>query len=495
METIGADDILLFCVLFTLFFSSFKLYKKKSQLPPGPVPWFFLGNLLKKDMLPLSKYYSKFTEKYGPIFTVWLGPKPLVVLCGYEVVKDALVHHAEEFGGRPFIPVHDKLAKGQGFLGSKDETKWRELRRFTLTTLRDFGMGKNSMSERIREESLSLLKEIAATQGKPFDPQGSILTANANVMSSLIYGEYFDYKDEWFQEHINTLRSRFDFFRSFPAILYNSLPQIMDYFPGFHQMMLADSEKLCASIREKIAVSRQNLDPQNPNGFIESFLVRSEEETNTVKDFYSDGDLVMSVFALFLAAAAVTSDALLFSLVLMAKHPHIQAKVQEEIDEAVGTMRLPCSEDRKRMPFTNAVVHECQRYQIFNPEILSRKVTCHIKFRGYSIPKGTTVLPLLTSVHYDPLQWETPEKFNPNHFLDEKGHFRRRDAFMPFSAGKRSCLGESLARMELFLFFSILLQKFTFQMAGEAKNMDPFSLFLAYKRRKHPQMEAIRRSV
>ncbi|KAF7249038.1 Cytochrome P450 2C42, partial [Varanus komodoensis] len=344
------------------------------------------------------------------------------------------------------------------------------------------------------ESLINQIRPIGQRSGKPFDPQGSILTANANVMSSLIYGEYFDYKDEWFQEHINTLRSRFDFFRSFPAILYNSLPQIMDYFPGFHQMMLADSEKLCASIREKIAVSRQNLDPQNPNGFIESFLVRSEEETNTVKDFYSDGDLVMSVFALFLAAAAVTSDALLFSLVLMAKHPHIQAKVQEEIDEAVGTMRLPCSEDRKRMPFTNAVVHECQRYQIFNPEILSRKVTCHIKFRGYSIPKGTTVLPLLTSVHYDPLQWETPEKFNPNHFLDEKGHFRRRDAFMPFSAGKRSCLGESLARMELFLFFSILLQKFTFQMAGEAKNMDPFSLFLAYKRRKHPQMEAIRRS-
>uniref|UniRef100_A0A8D2IZH1 Cytochrome P450 monooxygenase n=1 Tax=Varanus komodoensis TaxID=61221 RepID=A0A8D2IZH1_VARKO len=460
METIGADDILLFCVLFTLFFSSFKLYKKKSQLPPGPVPWFFLGNLLKKDMLPLSKYYSK-VRTYGPIFTVWLGPKPLVVLCGYEVVKDALVHHAEEFGGRPFIPVHDKLAKGQGFLGSKDETKWRELRRFTLTTLRDFGMGKNSMSERIREESLSLLKEIAATQVlclKTSLPLVQKITMRKLCASSL------------FQ-------------------LYNSLPQIMDYFPGFHQMMLADSEKLCASIREKIAVSRQNLDPQNPNGFIESFLVRSEE------DFYSDGDLVMSVFALFLAAAAVTSDALLFSLVLMAKHPHIQAKVQEEIDEAVGTMRLPCSEDRKRMPFTNAVVHECQRYQIFNPEILSRKVTCHIKFRGYSIPKGTTVLPLLTSVHYDPLQWETPEKFNPNHFLDEKGHFRRRDAFMPFSAGKRSCLGESLARMELFLFFSILLQKFTFQMAGEAKNMDPFSLFLAYKRRKHPQMEAIRRSV
>lgn len=53
-------------------------------------------------------------EKYGPIFTVWLGPQPVVVLCGYKVVKDALVGHAEEFGGRPSIPINDRVTKGHG---------------------------------------------------------------------------------------------------------------------------------------------------------------------------------------------------------------------------------------------------------------------------------------------------------------------------------------------------------------------------------------------
>ncbi|CAJ0957908.1 unnamed protein product [Ranitomeya imitator] len=99
-------------------------------------------------------------------------------------------------------------------------------------------------------------------------------------------------------------------------------------------------------------------------------------------------------------------------------------------------------------------------------------ITEDIKFRGYTIPKGTTVIPFLTSVLQDPSQWETPEDFNPQHFLNEDGQFRTRLAFMPFSAGKRVCLGENLARLELFMFFSTLLQKFTFTLPPGTERQD-----------------------
>ncbi|ETE57674.1 Cytochrome protein [Ophiophagus hannah] len=144
------------------------------------------------------------------------------------------------------------------------------------------------------------------------------------------------------------------------------------------------------------------------------------------------------------------------------------------------------------MPFTNAVIHEVQRCWKDSLETFPRATTCDLKFHGYNIPKYMSVVPVFPSVHFDPLQWETPEKFNPDHFLDEKGQFRKRDAFMAFSAGKRSCPGEALARMELFLFFSTLLQKFTFYLDVDTKDMDVISLITDFKNNKSPLLRAIK---
>ncbi|XP_062977592.1 cytochrome P450 2C20-like [Elgaria multicarinata webbii] len=495
MEVAGVGALFLLCVLLTLFFSSFKMYKKKGQLPPGPAPWPFLGNFLQKDVLPLYKSYNKLIDKYGPIFTVWMGPTPVVVLCGYEVVKDAFLDHAEEFGGHPAIPIRDKVGKGQG-LTSRDETKWRELRRFTLSTLREFGMGKKTMSKKVQEEALCLVEEMAATQGKSFDPRRRISQAVSNVICSVIYGSRFDYNDETFQEHLFIAQGLVNLYHSFLGLFYCCLPQIMDYVPGHHNKVFANCEKLCAFIRETVESHRQTLDLQNPRDYIDCFLMRMEKEQNSGEQIFSLEDLVACLFELFLAGSESTASTIVYSILVMAKLPHIQAKVQQEIDDVVGDNRVPGMEDRVKMPFTNAVVHEIQRYRKQNSESFPHAMSHHTAFRGFTIPKDTAVTPLLTSVHFDPLQWETPEKFNPGHFLDEKGQFRRRDAFIPFSIGKRACPGKALAQMELFLLFSILLQNFTFQLVGDAKNMDLMSLFSELKRRNQcAPVQAISRKV
>ncbi|KAM6471608.1 cytochrome P450 2C11-like isoform 2-T2 [Liasis olivaceus] len=435
------------------------------------------------------------TAKYGPIFTVWIGSKPMVALCGYEVVKDALLDHAEEFGGRTETPMNRRLFQNKG-LSTTDEKKWRELRRFTLSTLRDFGMGKKRMSERVQEEALCLAEEVATTKGQPFDPRRRFTSAVSNVICAVVFGNRFDYEDQIFIENQQIIESQIRFFNSFLGLVYNTVPKIMDYFPGQHTKSFADAEKIYDYIREKVEFHRKTLDPQNPRDYIDCFLMRLEKEQNSSEVIYTPEELVIIVYGLFVAGTITTSQALLYSLLVMAKLPHIQAKVQQEIDEVVGANRTPSMEDRLKMPFTNAVVHEIQRYQKGSLENFPRATTCDTKLHGYNIPKYVAVAPILSSVHFDPLYWETPEKFNPDHFLDEKGQFRKRDAFMPFSAGKRACPGEALARMELFLFFSTLLQKFTFHLAGDTKDMDVMSLYLDFSNKnQYPLIRAVKRSL
>ncbi|XP_009461450.1 PREDICTED: cytochrome P450 2C5-like [Nipponia nippon] len=492
----GLPGVLVTLLLLSILsFLVWRTDRKRSRLPPGPTPWPILGNLHQKDVLPLYRTYEKLSSTYGPIFTVWLGLKPVVVLCGYEVVKDALRGHSEEFGGRPEIPLLMKLSKDYGIV-SNNEKKWRELRRFTLSTLRDFGMGKSSMSQRVQQEAQHLVELLANLKGNTFEPVTMFRHAVANVICSVVFGSRYSYSDTAFLELLNIIGNYTSFFLSPFALIYNTFPNIMHHLPGPHRKALAECEKLKDYIQEKVELHKRTLDPSCPRDYIDCFLMKAEKEKSSLENMYSNEDLVMSVFDLFGAGTLTTSNTLVVFLLILAKYPHIQAKVQEEIDAVVGTGRAPCTEDKLRMPYTNAVIHEMQRFQKTRVENFPRMTTQDVVFRGHTIPKNTTVIPVFASVHTDPTQWENPKEVDPSHFLDEKGEFRKREAFMAFSAGKRMCPGEALARIELFLFLTTLLQSFTFQLAVEHKETDIFSLWLEIERKAIPgTFFAIRRPV
>ncbi|KAJ7324692.1 hypothetical protein JRQ81_017712 [Phrynocephalus forsythii] len=92
------------------------------------------------------------------------------------------------------------------------------------------------------------------------------------------------------------------------------------------------------------------------------------------------------------------------------------------------------------------------------------------------LPGDTLVLPDLCSVLLDPKQWETPQQFNPNHFLDKDGKYTAREEFFVFGAGARTCVGEQMAKIEMFILFTILMRSFHFQLPKGVKELNPKSI-------------------
>ncbi|CAK7301394.1 Cytochrome P450 2C9 [Vulpes lagopus] len=413
--------VLVLCLSCCLLLSLWKQSSRKGKLPPGPTPLPFIGNILQLDK-DFNKSLSNLSKAYGPAFTLYFGMKPTVVLHGYDAVKETLIDLGEEFSARGHFPIGEKVREGHGILFTSGN-RWKEMRRFALTTLRNLGMGKSDLESRVQEEACYLVEELRKTNALPCDPTFILGCASCNVICSIIFQNRFDYTD---------------------------------------QTLIGFLEKLNENFR-----------------ILSSPWI--QEKHNQPLEFTFE-NLRTIATDLFGAGTETTSTTLRYGLLLLLKHPEVTVKVQEEIDRVIGRHQRPRMQDRSRMPYTNAVLHEIQRYIDLVPNGLPHAVTCDVKFRNYVIPKGTTILISLSSVLFDEKEFPRPEIFDPAHFLDDSGNFKKSDYFMAFSAGKRICVGEGLARMELFLFLTTILQKFTLKPLVDPKDIDTTPLASGFGR-------------
>ncbi|XP_043844520.1 cytochrome P450 2C23-like [Dromiciops gliroides] len=460
---------LLACVLF-LILSLWIQGFKRGKLPPGPTPLPLIGNILQLDTKNINASFSKLAEKYGPVYTLYMGTQRVVVLYGYNIMKEALIDHGDVFLERGDIPIFDDLLKGEG-IGFSHGERWKQIRRFSLMTLRNFGMGKRSIEERVQEEAQCLVEELRKTKGQPTDPTFILGCAPCNVICSILFRDRFKYSDEKFLNLMKLLNENFQVLNSPWAQFYNFLPGFRVYLPGKHNIIYRNTDKMNNFIMERVKEHQKVLDPNNPQDFIDCYLSKMQQEKDNPQSKFDLQNLVMTGTDLFGAGTETTSSTLKYGLLLILKYPEVQAKIHEEIDRVIGQNRVPSIKDRQDMPYMDAVVHEVQRFIDLKPLNLPHAVNRDIQFRQYVIPKGTTIFPLLSPVLWDSKEFPNPDQFDPQHFLDKDGKFKKSDYFMPFSTGKRSCLGEGLARMELFLFFTTILQNFTLKPVGDPNDL------------------------
>ncbi|KAM5210052.1 cytochrome P450 2A13 isoform 1-T1 [Hipposideros larvatus] len=462
---------LLVCLTITVLMSVWRQRKLWGKLPPGPPALPVIGNYLQLNTEQMYLSLMKIRERYGPVFTIHLGPRRVVVLCGHKAVKEALVDQAEEFGGRGEQATFNWLFKDYGVAFSNGE-RARQLRRFSIATLRDFGMGKGSIEERIQEEAGFLLEAFRDTRGAFIDPTFFLSRTVSNVISSIVFGDRFDYEDKEFLSLLRMMLGSFQFTATSMGQLYEMFYSVMKYLPGPQQQAFKELQGLEDFIARKVEQNQRTLDPNSPRDFIDCFLIRMQEEQEKPNTEFYMKNLVLTTLNLFFAGTETVSTTLRYGFLLLMKHPDVEAKVYQEINQVIGKNRQPKFEDRAKMPYTDAVIHEIQRFGDMLPMGLARRVTKDTKFRDFLLPKGTEVFPMLGSVLRDPEFFSNPQDFNPQHFLDEKGQFKKNDAFVPFSIGKRNCFGEGLAKMELFLFLTNIIQNFRFKSPQSPQDID-----------------------
>ena len=178
--------------------------------------------------------------------------------------------------------------------------------------------------------------------------------------------------------------------------------------------------------------------------------------------------IVMTVMDVFIAGLETTATALQWFMLYMVKHPEVQSRIHEEIDSVLGPDTLPLWKHRTQLPYLVATIDETLRKSSIAPLLLPHKAIKDSTLAGFNIPKGTCLMFNAWAMHQDKQEWMDPDDFNPSRFINDNGKVDQNassKSFLPFGMGRRVCVGETLAKQELFVITSRLLHEFTFYKA------------------------------
>ncbi|GFY75841.1 cytochrome P450 18a1 [Trichonephila inaurata madagascariensis] len=428
MDVFTLIIIALFILLVSIWLTSGKSTKK--QLP-GPTGLPIVGYIPFMTTKPYVKL-TELSKTYGPIYKMRLGSIDIIVITDYELMKEAF--SKDVFMGRPpDLPfeLSEETIRTEALSGMP----WKEQRRFSIHMLRDLGFGKTKMEEHIKEEILELLQRMSEHVGRPTKFSFLLAPSMSNNIASLVFGNRLKYDDPQRQKLDATIREI--------GKLAGSTAWQM-FFP------------------KEMKKHEETLDPNNIRDFMDGYLLEIQKRSNDPNTTFRKevlADLSRAFFGAGSETVRVTVDWL---LLVSAAYPQVQKRIQAEIDEIIGPDRFPTWQDRIRMPFTEAAIVELMRWRTIVPLNIMRYTLQDTELNGYFIPKHSRILSVLWALDNDTNLWGNDvQEYKPERMLSEDGKKVVKPEYaIPFSVGKRSCPGKTLAETEVFLYLVAILQKF-----------------------------------
>lgn len=446
----------------------FSVRNKRKMMPPGEWGWPIIG-YIRPPQEYLGDTIKRLQKKHGDVFTWKFGGRTYVYLCKFETMKKVL--NGPDVNIRPEFFSFKNFTKGRvlGIFNTSGDM-WHNTRRFTMKNLKDLGLGKSFLETAIEMEAKILVDNFKNYVDKPTKIPITLSVTILNIIWKMVADIRYDLEDTMIKRFQNMIIEIFDEFQGNVARF--------DAYPIFEKIVPRSFYKLCgiSSYVDKSKVlldylggvirqHRAELDPENPKDFIDEFIIEIEKNGNNNPAFTSD-NLEGTIADLFANGSESTASTIRWILIYLAKYPEIQAKLQKEIDEVVPRDSLPTTLHRNKLNYTEAVFHEVQRLISLIPTTFPRISEKDITIDGFHVPKDTIIIGAVEGCQFDSAYWERPSDFYPEHFLDEDGKFKpKKDGYAPFSIGRRICPGESLAKLNIYLIGSALLQNFTFSTA------------------------------
>ncbi|XP_070542480.1 steroid 17-alpha-hydroxylase/17,20 lyase-like [Ptychodera flava] len=429
--------------------------------PPGPRGLPFIGSIGGLANEDLVYTVTDFAKTYGDIYSLKIGRQRIVVLNNNENIREALVTKQNAFAGRPLVHSLDLFSEGgEDILIGNFTQKWKALRKIAQQAIRNYASGHKLEKLLTKEAFPRLMKSITDKNGEPFEPYPLLILTVCNVMATMCFGERYELDDPEFKGIVKFVQ---EFNESFGNGLLADFVPIFKYIPTNGLRVLKKTLSTWFSfIRSKVDEHKMKMQEERVSDLVDDFL-KIQAEGEDQADLLTDVNVRQTVSDIFSAGVDTTANTINWCLAYMVNYPDVQTKVQEEIDCVIGQERLPMLSDKGKLPYCEAVIHEVMRIRTIAPISLPHETTEDTSIGGYNIPKGTQIWTNLWKLHMDDKHWKEPEKFRPERFLDTDGKaLPKQDSFLPFSAGRRVCIGEILARNKLLLMFTCLFQQFTF---------------------------------
>ncbi|XP_077977052.1 cytochrome P450 1B1-like [Glandiceps talaboti] len=447
-------------IAFSIILILFTWMRKRPNLPEtypkGPAGLPVIGNLLQLGSQPHLKL-TEWSRQYGPVYSLNLYKTRVVVLNSYKALSEAMVDRKTDFAGRPRDFISWEIWTGYKDVVFMDYSEfWKMLRKSAHIALR--AGGKEKWSEVITIEVDKLIAKLLERGRSAIDPHLPLVLVAFNTISEIVQRQTYEEDDKEFIDFIEANRELSCYLVK--ASLVDFIRWLKPFFKSLLDRFQQLSDTRSIRMEGRLRARKEQFNTANlPRDAIDALLLAQDDYRNNLKasnsaENFDDTNVLQTLLDYFGAGSETVVFSTEWFLVRMMLHPEIQKKIHQEIDDVVGADRRPVYADHDNLPYLKAAMYETMRLHSIVPLSVFHRTLVTTSVNGCQIPDDTIIIPNHWAVDHDPDVFKDPYVFRPERFIDSTtgrcAPFNEMN-FAPFGMGKRSCLGEMLARMEYFL--------------------------------------------